>query len=160
MVKCRCSSRPGVCGAGRNSSAQAAPASYVEFTFQAEAGRPYRLWIRGKAERNNWANDSAFVQFSGTVDGGGAPTFRIGTTDAAIYQVEEGVNAGLSNWGWQDHSYGELADPIYFATTGTQTIRLQPREDGISIDQIVISAGTYFDVRPGLTKNDATIVAK
>ncbi len=35
-------------------------------TFNAEAGKPYRLWIRGKAEPNNWANDSVFVQFSGS----------------------------------------------------------------------------------------------
>ena len=28
---------------------------------------------------------------------------------------------------------------MYFATTGPQTIRIQRREDGISIDQIVLS---------------------
>jgi hypothetical protein len=34
------------------------------------------------------------------------------------------------------------------------------REDGISIDQIVLSAGTYLNTAPGGAKNDTTIVPK
>ena len=139
---------------------RAAPGSYVEFTFHAEAGRAYHLWIRGKADANNWANDAAFVQFSGTVDAAGAAVHRIGTAAGAIYQVEEGTGAKLSGWGWQDTSYGGLAEAVYFAATGPQRIRLQPREDGLSIDQIVISPLTWLEARPGAVKNDATIVEK
>ncbi len=144
-------------------SASAAPASYAEFTFYAEKGRAYRLWIRGKGESNLWNNDSAFVQFSGTVDAAGAAVSRIGTTASMWYSVEEYVNAGLMYWGWQDNGAGALGvvgPSLYFATTGLQTVRIQPREDGISIDQIVISPSRYFSVAPGLSKSDATIVAK
>jgi hypothetical protein len=137
-----------------------APKSYVEFTFHAQAGRPYHLWIRGKAEADGWANDAAFVQFSGAVDAAGLPVFLIGTTSGAVYEVEEGVDALLSGWGWQDTAYGGSAPPIYFAATGPQRIRLQPREDGLSIDQIVISPVTWLEARPGATKNDTTIVRK
>ena len=40
--------------AGNPKVAQAAvsPVDYFEMTFTAEAGRPYRLWLRGRAERN------------------------------------------------------------------------------------------------------------
>ena len=79
---------------------------------------------------------------------------------AAVYQLEEGVDALLSGWGWQDTAYGGSAPPIYFAATGPQRIRLQPREDGLSIDQVVISPVTWLEARPGATKNDATIVGK
>ena len=41
-----------------------APASYFELPFYAEAGRAYRLWLRGKADSNSWANDSVFIQFT------------------------------------------------------------------------------------------------
>jgi hypothetical protein len=50
--------------------------------------------------------------------------------------------------------------PIYFATGGTQTIRVQVREDGLSIDQITLSAGAYLAVAPGAAKNDTTILPR
>jgi hypothetical protein len=34
------------------------------------------------------------------------------------------------------------------------------REDGFSIDQIVLSAGKYFNAAPGALKNDTTIVPR
>jgi len=49
---------------------------------------------------------------------------------------------------------------IYFATTGTHTIRVQMREDGIAIDQIVLSPQTYLNSSPGAPKNDTTILPK
>jgi len=48
---------------------------------------------------------------------------------------------------------------MYF-TAGPQTIRIQGREDGISIDQIVLSPDTYLTTSPGATKNDTTILSK
>ena len=47
------------------------PASYVDFTFNAFAGMPYHLWIRGRAEGNVYTNDSVFVQFSNAVTAAG-----------------------------------------------------------------------------------------
>jgi hypothetical protein len=37
---------------------------------------------------------------------------------------------------------------------------LQTREDGLSIDQIVLSAGRYLSSPPGATKNDTVIVPR
>jgi hypothetical protein len=127
-------------------------------TFSAEAGRAYRLWIRGKADNNAWTNDSAFVQFSGSVSEAGSPEYRIGTSSATVVSIEEGSGAGLSGWGWQDNGYSSLGPLIYFASSGIQTIRIQQREDGLSIDQIVLSAGAYLSAAPGASKNDATIL--
>ena len=138
------------------------PAGYVEFTFSAEAGRAYRLWIRGKAERNDWANDSAHLQFSGAVDAQGTPLYRIGTTTAAQFLLESCNGCGVAEWGWEDHAWGPgvMAPVVYFATTGPQKIRIQNREDGLSIDQIVLSAERYMNAAPGPGKLDNTIVAK
>jgi hypothetical protein len=49
---------------------------------------------------------------------------------------------------------------IYFANSGTQTIRIQQREDGLSIDQIVLSPSTWLNASPGALKNDTVIVPK
>ena len=40
-----------------------------------------------------------------------------------------------------------------------QRIRIQPREDGLSIDQIVLSDVIYASRAPGGLKNDATVFA-
>jgi len=79
---------------------------------------------------------------------------------AAAVSIEDGSDAGLAGWGWQDDTYGALGTPIYFATSGTQNIRVQQREDGISIDQIVLSSAKYTSVAPGARKNDATILPR
>jgi hypothetical protein len=126
-------------GAPKFTTPASAPTSYFELPFTAEAGRPYRLWLRGEAEANSYTNDSVFVQFSGSVTQTGTPTFRIGTSDATVVSIEEGSGKGLSGWGWQDNGYDSLGALVYFAITGTQTIRIQQREDGVSIDQIVLS---------------------
>jgi hypothetical protein len=147
-------------GLAKLANALAAPADYVELTLQAEADTAYRLWMRGKAQNNSWANDSVFVQFSNSVDAAGGPIYRIGTTSAAVVNLEEDIDAGVSGWGWQDNGWGAnvLGPFIYFAKTGPQTIRVQTREDGYWFDQIVLSAHKYVAVAPGALKGDGTIL--
>jgi hypothetical protein len=67
---------------------------------------------------------------------------------------------GVSGWGWQDNGYGVgvLGPAVYFQAGGAQTMRLQVREDGLGIDQIVLSAVRYLDAAPGALKNDTTIL--
>jgi hypothetical protein len=149
-------------GAAKLTTASAAPANYFEMTFSAEAGRPYRLWVRGRADANYWPNDSAFVQFSGSVDSSGAAIWRIGTTSATEVSLEECSGCGVSNWGWTDNGWGVGANGplVYFATAGTHTVRVQTREDGFAIDQIVLSPSGYLSSAPGPNKNDNTILAE
>ena len=146
-------------GVAKLAAASPTPASYFEMTFLPEAGKPYRLWIRGKAENDAWQNDSTFVQFSGSLDQTGAPAFRIGTTSATVISIEECSGAGVAGWGWQENGYGAnvFGPAIYFDGT-QQTLRVQVREDGLSIDQIVLSQVTYATSAPGLAKNDTTIL--
>lgn len=149
-------------GAAKLSAALASPPNYFEMTFNATAGVDYRLWIRGKALNNFWGNDSVFVQFSDSVNSSGAAVFRIGTTTAAEVNLEDCSGCGLSGWGWQDNGWGVgvLGPLVRFATTGTHTIRIQVREDGFSIDQIVLSSQTFKNSPPGALKNDNTILPK
>jgi hypothetical protein len=154
----------------RNANANAAkittpsptPATFFEMTFTARAGVPYRLWIRGKADSNYWGNDSVYAQFSSAVNADGAPIYQVGTSAAAEINLEDCSGCGVSGWGWQDDGYGAgvMGPVIYFAASGPQTIRIQQREDGLSIDQIVLSPSTWLNTAPGPLKNDATILVK
>ena len=62
-------------------------------------GKPYHLWIRGRADGNVYTNDSAFVQFSNSVTSTGAATMRIGTTSAAEYNLENCNGCGSVRMG-------------------------------------------------------------
>ncbi len=145
--------------AAKLTTASASPASYVEFTFNAVAGQPYHLWMRGRAEGDTYTNDSVFVQFTGAVNSSGSALYKSGTTSAAEYSLENCNGCGVAAWGWQDNAYGlnVSAAPIYFAQTGPQTLRIQNREDGLSIDQIMLSPSRYASTAPGALKNDTTI---
>ena len=86
--------------AAKLSAALPNPTHYFELTFNAEGGRPYHLWLRGRADGDSSSNDSVFVQFSGSViQGSATPTWRIGTTSATEVNLEDCSSCGLAAWG-------------------------------------------------------------
>ena len=137
------------------------PAHYVDVTFEANAGVPYRIWLRLKALNNNKYNDAVWVQFSDAL-AGGQPTYRIGSTSGLLVNLATDANAtSLNNWGWQNGAYWlNQATTVTFATSGTHTLRIQVREDGVMLDQIVLGPSTYTSSAPGSVTNDSTIVPK
>jgi hypothetical protein len=146
-------------GAAKVPTPLASPANYFEMTFTPEANVPYRLWLRGRAQKDSYNNDSVYVQFSGSITDTGSPINRIGSTQAAAIILEDCSGCGVAGWGWQDDGYGtNILGPLMYFAAGPQTIRIQQREDGISIDQIVLSAVNYLTSSPGLTKSDTTIL--
>jgi endonuclease/exonuclease/phosphatase family metal-dependent hydrolase len=134
------------------------PASFAQMTFAADANTPYHLWLRMKAANDDYNNDSVYVQFSDSLDNLNGANYRIGTASALNMILEEGSGANVSGWGWNDNSYGTLGSNIGFATTGTHTIKFQQREDGVMIDQIVLSPAAYLNLSPGALKNDTKIL--
>ena len=74
--------------------------------------------------------------------------------------LEECLNCGVSGWGWEDDGYGTLNKNgvLLRFDPGPQTIVIQTREDGVSIDQVVLSAEKYLTTRPGTAKNDHTVL--
>jgi hypothetical protein len=137
-------------------TASAAPTSWFEMSFTASAGTPYRLWMRLKADGEAYANDSVHVQWSDSVTAAGAADARIGTTSSHSVILEHCDGAGRHGWGWSDNGWCGDGPSIRFAASGTHTIRVQQREDGVSIDQIVLSPVTYATRPPGAAKDDAT----
>jgi phosphatidylserine/phosphatidylglycerophosphate/cardiolipin synthase-like enzyme len=146
-------------GQSKISPALAAPANYFERTFTAYRSVAYHLWVRLKAQNNSFGNDSVHVQFSGSVDSFGSPTWRIGTTSSAEVVLQDGSSdSAVTGWGWADNGWGALGGNIYFGADGPQTVRVQQREDGAIVDEIVLSPDTYLSSPPGPRDNDVTLL--
>ncbi|HXE81270.1 MAG TPA: hypothetical protein VNK41_10995, partial [Vicinamibacterales bacterium] len=134
------------------------PKDYIEFTFDAVAGQPYRLWLRMSAANNSTDNDSVWVQFSNSVRRDGRPRYRIGGSLGILVNLENCSGCGVSGWGWQHRAWWTEPVDVYFESTGRSTMRIQTREDGVRIDQIVLSPSRFRTTAPGALKNDATLV--
>jgi hypothetical protein len=139
----------------------AAPIHYVDVPFTAESNKPYRIWLRLKALNNSKLNDAVWVQFSDAI-ASGTPVYAINSTDGlAVNLATDSSAASLSGWGWQNGAYWlAQSTTLTFASSGTHTLRIQVREDGVQLDQIVLSAATYLSTAPGPVSNDSTIVPK
>jgi hypothetical protein len=148
-------------GVANTTSPLAAPSDYVDVTFNANAGTAYRIWLRLQALNNDKSNDAVWVQFSDALVNG-APAYRMNTSSGLLVNLAtDSTAASLNRWGWQNGAYW-LSQPtvVSFATSGSRTLRIQVREDGVQLDQIVLSPGTYLNAPPGTVSNDATIVPK
>ena len=148
-------------GFASTSTALAAPTHYVDVTFTADGNTSYALWFRLKALANSKYNDSLWIQFSDAL-AGGSVAYPLNST--AALDVNLATDAGatsLSNWGWQNGAYW-VTQPttVRFATSGTHTMRIQVREDGVQLDQIVLSNVRFLTTAPGGPTNDSTIVPK
>jgi phosphatidylserine/phosphatidylglycerophosphate/cardiolipin synthase-like enzyme len=148
-------------GVSNTANALAAPVDYVDVTFTAAAGTPYTLWLRTQALNNDKFNDSLWVQFS-DANAGGSAVYPLNTTQGLLVNLAtDSGAASLSGWGWDNGAYW-LSQPttVTFATSGTHTLRIQVREDGVELDQIVLSPSTYLNTAPGPPGGDSTIVPK
>ncbi|MGE3511568.1 MAG: carbohydrate-binding protein [Vicinamibacterales bacterium] len=143
------------------SSALSTPNDYFEATFSAQANTAYHVWLRMRGASNSKYNESVWVQFNDALSAGGSPIYRIGTSSALLVNLENCSGCGISEWGWQDDGYWTGQSPIVrFPTTGTHRIRVQIREDGVEVDQIVLSPSRYLSSAPGTIVNDNVIVPK
>ena len=134
--------------------ALAAPQHYVDITFDAPANTAYHLWVRMKA--GNISDDSVHVQFSDSVDANGAADLHWKTANSAEVVLAEMDGGTISGWGWADQGWNGLGDPIYFAASGTHTLRIQQREDGPRSIRSCSRRTPTSRLLPGPQKNDNT----
>lgn len=109
---------------------------YADFTFDADAGKVYYLWLRGRSLTSGRDPDTVWVQFNEDI---GTPRW------AASYAHPQGLGRWTegedgTKYGWSSESPGGKVLAVTFAKDGRQRLRLQPRQGRHHIDQIVLSA--------------------
>jgi len=139
----------------------ASPSDFIDVTFTADADRPYTIWLRLQATQNLKVNDAVWVQFSDARSSSGA-IYEMNSTSGLLVNLATNSDAtSLNAWGWANGAYWfAQTTTVTFASAGTHTLRIQTREDGVQIDQIVLSPSTYLTSPPGGPTNDSTIVPK
>jgi hypothetical protein len=145
-------------GVSAPSAPAAAPASYVEAAFDAPAGVAYHVWVRLRALANSRWNDSAWLQFSESTSATGEPLYRVGTTDALLVNLENCDACGVSGWGWQDKAWYGTRRDVQFAAGGRHVLRIQLREDGTQVDQVVLTPVASGAGSPGALRDDTVIL--
>ena len=135
------------------------PATGFDLKFYAIAGLPYRVWIRGRAQNDSTANDSVWLQFSDSVDANGNAIWRMLTNSAMGISLEECAGCGVSGWGWHDDGWGAgvRGPAVYFKSNGYHTVRIQAHEDGLAIDQVIISSRAWLTAKPGAPKRSTNV---
>src|SRR6185369_11494661 len=95
----------------------ASPVDYVDVSFNAPAGTPYRIWMRLQALANSKYNDAVWLQFSDAL-AGGSSIYPIGTTAGLLVNLATDAGAtSLNKWGWQNTAYWlAQATTVTFAT--------------------------------------------
>ena len=117
--------------------------------------------MRLKSKDNNKYNDSVWVQFSGARYQGAGVYPLNSTQNLLVNLATDAAASSLNGWGSANGAYW-LVQPttVIFPQGGMQTIRIQVREDGVELDQIVLSPKTYLTLAPGSSSGDGTIVPK
>lgn len=117
---------------------QATPKNVAEFEFEADAGKPYHIWVRGRSLDQKDMRDSFWMQFNDDIG-----TDRIGSG--------YGHDKGFGNWldafpaqtyAWSSALPNEPPRTITFVQGGKQRLRIQPRHPGHHLEQIWLSSAT------------------
>lgn len=113
----------------------ARPASYAEFEFDAKAGVPYYIWVRGRTPTASPQSDSVWLQFDNTI---GTPNLGAG------YAGEFGAGNWIDSHPDAEYTWssGRPQDPplsVTFEQEGRHRLRIQQRHGGHVLDQIWLS---------------------
>jgi regulation of enolase protein 1 (concanavalin A-like superfamily) len=148
-------------GVSNTSEPLAAPDHYFDVTFNAVPDTSYTIWLRLQSpDKSKW-NDSVWVQFS-DAKADGTDVYPISSTSALLVNLATDSSAtSLNGWGWVNGAYWlSQATRVTFGDNATHTLRIQVREDGVQLDQIVLSPATFASSAPGPVTDDHTIVPK
>src|SRR6185436_1307308 len=79
-------------------------------------------------------------------------------SSAEVILQNGSTDPSVTGYGWSEAGWESVSPNVYFAADGTQTVRVQQREDGAIVDQIVLSPDQYVSTPPGPRDNDTLIL--
>ena len=102
------------------------PDGYADFEFEADAGKDYYVWVRGKVETPGGFNASWF-QFDDDIG-----TLNVSETIRGPFGI-------IDKWAWVGPLPGADPEIVRFKESGTHRLRIQGRFAAQNIDQIWLS---------------------
>jgi len=132
---------------------------FAYYAIHVPVAGEYRLWLRMRGQGNSKWNESVWVQFTDATQNG-QPAYRIGTEDGLLVNLEDCFGCGIQEWGWQDNAWWLDQSSLVTLPSGPQSFVVFLREDGVEIDQIVLSPARFKHTPPGGLKDDATILLR
>jgi hypothetical protein len=114
----------------------ARPHDFAEFEFEADAGKSYNIWVRGRNLDGNNMSDAFWMQFDED----------IGTTSVApSYRAEKGFGNWLDRFpagtsAWSSSLPQDLPKTVTFTRSGKHRLRIQPRHPGHILEQVWLSS--------------------
>ena len=137
-------------GAARLDTPLANPAHYFEMSFTARPAGPTvsgcaarRLTTRATTTRSMRSSTAVSMREGLRATESARPRGHTSTWKRLTAPASTAGDGRTT-----DSAPGVLGPVIYFSASGTQTIRVQVREDGFSIDQIVLSPDTFLNSAP------------
>lgn len=118
-------------------SPQAEPDDYAEYEFDAEAGKPYAIWLRGRNVDGGSQSDTSWLQFDDDI--------KTPKTDASY----AAPNKGFGNWhdiapvkvyAWSSALPKEPPRAVTFASSGKHRLRVQVRRSRHYLQTIWLSS--------------------
>lgn len=127
----------------------AVPNRYFEHTFTIPTAGQYYAWARLSAAGNNKYSDSVYMQFDNDI---GTPN------NAYIFNLAtDATGTSLNSMGWTGAPYWNPGPGMpVILTAGTHRLRVQEREDGVTVDQVTF---TLSPTSPGVATNDTNRLA-
>ena len=147
-------------GVANTTSALASPVDYVDVTFNARQRRRTHLAAsaRRREQQVQRRGVGAVFQRDRERTVGLRGRHHVWTAREPCHRL---TASSLNGWGWQNGAYWlAQATTVTFAGGGAHTLRIQVREDGVQLDQIVLSPQKFRTSAPGTVANDLTIVPK
>ena len=114
---------------------QKAPAHAAEFAFEAQPGKKYFIWVRGKGVEETNLSDAFWMQFDDFVG-----TNRLDPSYGHPKAFGNWLDAAPRNtYAWSSALPNEPPQTVTFANPGRRRLRIQPRHSSHVLDRIWLS---------------------
>lgn len=111
----------------------ATPSDYAEFEFEAEAGKLYFIWVRGRSDEPKVEQDQFWLQFDDDI---GTRFSDRGANSLLGYGFWARPWFPAADYSWSSGHFNRAPRTITFERSGRHRVRLQPRFSGHRLEEI------------------------
>jgi hypothetical protein len=116
----------------------AAPQDYVEFEFDADANKPYYVWLHGKRVTAGPRISELWLQFDDEIGTNGTSDPSYSPRGWGLWRNDT-KPASDQPYQWRSKFDPRRAEYVIFNSAGKHRLRVQARQPGLRLDRILLS---------------------